>query len=125
MKTLKYASLVSLLLLGIGSVAYANHSWGGYHWARTSNPFTLKLGSNLGSQWTPILDTTSIDWSKSDVLNTTILAGGALRYKSPQRDCGPTYGQVEVATKLMAITAGLVLPRFGRAVVISFRVLPK
>ena len=27
--------------------AFANHSWGGYHWARTANPFTLKLGNNL------------------------------------------------------------------------------
>jgi len=32
--------------------ALANHSWGGYHWARTANPFTVKLGNNLTtSEW--------------------------------------------------------------------------
>jgi hypothetical protein len=29
--------------------ASANHSWGSYHWARTSNPFNLKLGDNVSS----------------------------------------------------------------------------
>lgn len=26
--------------------------WGGYHWARTSNPFNVNLQSNLTSSWT-------------------------------------------------------------------------
>jgi hypothetical protein len=25
----------------------ANHSWNGYHWARTSNPFTIQLGDSV------------------------------------------------------------------------------
>jgi hypothetical protein len=29
----------------------ADHSWGNYHWARTSNPFTLQTGDNLDSKW--------------------------------------------------------------------------
>lgn len=72
--------------------AAANHSWGGYHWARTSNPFTLKVGDNVSSQWDPILSTTSTDWSKSTVLDTTIVAGGA---GNPRR-CTATTGRVEV-----------------------------
>ena len=43
--------------------ASANHSWGGYHWARTANPFTLKLGDNVTSTWDSYLATTSSDWS--------------------------------------------------------------
>jgi hypothetical protein len=73
------------------SSAAANHSWGGYHWARTSNPFTVKLGNNLSSVWTGILGTTSSDWSKSTVLDTTIVAGN-----SAQRRCKPTPGQDEI-----------------------------
>ncbi len=69
----------------------ANHSWGGYHWARTSNPFTIKLGDNVSPQWDPILGTTSSDWSQSTVLNTDIVAGQA----NP-RNCRPTAGRVEV-----------------------------
>lgn len=73
------------------SITYANHSWGGYHWARTANPFTLKLGDNLSSIWDPILSTTSNDWSISSVLDTSIVTGG-----TKARNCRPTSGRVEV-----------------------------
>lgn len=72
-------------------ITSANHSWNGYHWARTSNPFNLKLGDNVSSAWDAILATTSSDWSQSTVLNTTVVAGGT----SP-RSCRPTSGRVEV-----------------------------
>ena len=71
--------------------AGATHSWNGYHWARTSNPFTIKLGDNVSSQWDSILATTSSDWSKSTVLDTTIVAGG-----STAKRCRATSGRVEV-----------------------------
>ncbi len=74
-------------------VAEANHSWGGYHWARQSNPFTLKLGDNVSSTWDPILATTSSDWTQSTVLNTTIVAGQG------KGNCRPTTGRVEVCDK--------------------------
>ncbi len=69
----------------------ANHSWGGYHWARTSNPFTIKLGDNVNTAWDAYLAQASSDWSVSDVLDTAIVAGGT-RPKS----CRPTSGRVEV-----------------------------
>ena len=76
----------------LASVAYANHSWGGYHWARTSNPFTLKLGDNVTSAWDAYLAGASADWSQSNVLDTTIVDGGV---KSP-KNCRPTAGRIEV-----------------------------
>ena len=90
-------SLTALLIMAafaaVPSSAFANHSWGGYHWARTSNPFPLKLGDNVNATWEPYLGTTSTDWSKSNVLDTTIVAGGAT---SNVRRCRPTAGRVEV-----------------------------
>ena len=77
--------------VALSSALYANHSWGGYHWARTSNPFTLKLGDNVSSAWDSYLATTSSDWSASTVLDTTIVPGGA----NP-RTCKATGGRVEV-----------------------------
>jgi len=74
--------------------AGASHSWGNYHWARTSNPFTLKLGDNVNSTWDPILATTSSDWSASSVLDTVIVAGH-VSSKSLKR-CPATSGMVEV-----------------------------
>lgn len=84
-------SLSLLALLVFAAVAIASHSWGNYHWARTSNPFTLKLGDNVSAAWDPILVTTSNDWSVSTVLDTTIVAGSA----NP-KNCRPTAGRVEV-----------------------------
>lgn len=71
--------------------ALANHSWGLYHWGRTVNPFTLKLGDNISSAWDGYLVTSSNDWSQSSVLDTTIVFGNT----SP-RTCKPTAGRVEV-----------------------------
>jgi len=86
-----------LALLAAG--AYASHSWNGYHWARTANPFTLELGDNVSSAWYSYLDTASTDWSGgSAVLDTAIVAGGTnnTRGKYTPKNCVPTSGRVEV-----------------------------
>ena len=69
----------------------AYHSWGNYHWAHTVNPLTLKLGDNVSSQWDAYLTTTSIDWSESSVLDTTIVSGG-----TNPKNCKAVSGKVEV-----------------------------
>ena len=84
-------SVTILALVAFPSSAYANHSWGGYHWARTSNPFTIKLGDNVSGQWDSMLSTASTDWSKSNVLDTSVVAGG-----TRPKNCRPTSGGVEV-----------------------------
>lgn len=81
---------LALGLLLAGSVS-ANHAWGPYHWARTANPFTLKLGDNLSSSWDSYLNTTSQDWSTSSVLDTLVVTSG----KNP-RTCKPTLGRAEI-----------------------------
>ena len=85
-------SAVLLVVSVLAAVpAFASHSWGGYHWARTSNPFTVKLGNNLSSTWQTYLSTTSSNWSKSTVLDTAIVAGGT----GGARRCPATAGRVE------------------------------
>lgn len=84
------ALLVIALVVAAGA-AVATNSWGGYHWARTSNPFTLKVGDNVSAVWDPILNTTISDWTQSTVLNLTKVAGGA----NP-KNCRPTSGRIEV-----------------------------
>lgn len=73
--------------------AGASHSWNGYHWARTSNPFTIKLGDNVSGLWDDMLVTASNDWSQSNVLDTTIVSGGGR-----PKNCRPTSGRVEVCS---------------------------
>ena len=82
-------TIIALMAFPIS--AGASHSWANYHWARTRNPFTLKLGDNVSDSWYPMLDIASSDWSESTVLNTTIVTGGG----NPST-CPPTSGRVEV-----------------------------
>jgi hypothetical protein len=86
------SALAALLaLVAFSPPAQADHSWNGFHWARQSNPFTLKLGDNVSSKWDPYLSISSSDWSKSTVLETRVVAGRA----TPET-CRPTSGRVEV-----------------------------
>jgi hypothetical protein len=83
--------LVASALVAVPSMALANHSWGGYHWARQSNPFNLKVGDNVSGAWDSILNTTISDWTQSTVLDMTKVAGG-----TRPKPCKPTAGRVEV-----------------------------
>ena len=100
---LKIALLISLAFAAFPAFTYANHSWNGYHWARTSNPFTLQLGDNVGdgnsaSLWAGYLTRASDHWSNSlspwaHVLDTIVVDGNNL---TNLRKCPPTSGRVEV-----------------------------
>lgn len=80
------------IVAGFTGLASASHSWGGYHWARTSNPFTLKLGGNLTTPaWRNNLAVASSDWSASTVLDTIVVSGKTLPKK-----CRPFLGRVEI-----------------------------
>jgi hypothetical protein len=70
--------------------ASATHSWGGYHWARTSNPFTVKVGDNLTNGWNTYLAKASSDWNVSTVAKNTVVPGQA------KGRCRPTSGRDEV-----------------------------
>lgn len=90
-RILAVIAATSAALLMVPASAQADHAWGSYHWARTSNPFTLMLGDNVSSAWDGYLATTSSDWSKSTVLDTTVVAGS-----TKPRTCRAKAGRVEV-----------------------------
>jgi hypothetical protein len=89
LKSFLKISLLALVLTSAFGVS-ANHSWGNYHWARTVNPYTLKLGDNISSTWDATLATTSTTWNLSTVLKTNIVPGLF------SKNCRPTSGRVEV-----------------------------
>lgn len=86
-------AVAGLVTAGTGAAgpAAADHSWGGYHWARTSNPFTLKLGDNVSGPWDAHLDTSVADWSASTVLDLAEVAGS-----TNPKNCKGVNGRVEV-----------------------------
>jgi len=99
---MKGALALSVAAAALTTPASANHSWGDYHWARTSNPFTVKLGDNVDSKWDSYLVTTSSDWSASSVLDTVIVPGG-----TKPRNCRATSGRVEVCNAAYGNTGWL------------------
>ena len=82
-----------VLMLSLAAPVSASHSWGGYHWARTANPFTINLGDNVSGLWDSMLVTASNDWTQSTVLNTAVVAGG-----TRAKTCRATAGRVEVCS---------------------------
>lgn len=94
--------LAIALFATIAGTAAANHSWNGYHWARTTTSFTLKVGDNVSGAWDVNLDTTVTDWTASNVLDLTKVIGA-----SSARRCRPTSGRVEVCNSSYGSTGWL------------------
>jgi hypothetical protein len=82
-----------LFAVGIAATALASHSWGSYHWARSSNPISLQVGDNVGSAWDSHLGVAISDWSASSALELTNVPGSA------KGNCRPTSGRIEVCNK--------------------------
>ena len=92
--------------------ANANHTWSDYHWARTSNPFTVKVGDNLRAatktpNWGSYLGTASgylqtdpnqspHDWQESTMLDDPVGTGDVSTSDLDKKTCTPTGGKVEV-----------------------------
>jgi hypothetical protein len=84
------AGTLLLLMAAVPGMVNADHAWGNYHWARSSNPVSLELGDNVSSTWDSHLALATADWDKSTVLALTV-AGGAAKGR-----CQPTEGRIEV-----------------------------
>ena len=84
--------VLAAVLVGAGVLtmpAAANHSWGNYHWARTANPFTLRVIDGNSSNWDSHLDTAIADWDRSSVLNLLEEAG------NPDKKCRAVTGKIK------------------------------
>ena len=84
-------SFGSLLVLALAASSDAHHSWGKYHWARTTQSFTLKAGDNVTSAWDGYLNEAISDWNPSNVLDLAKTTGG-----TTGTACQPTLGRIEV-----------------------------
>lgn len=97
--------VVSLaLVLLVVPAAFASHAWAGYHWARTSNPFTLNVHDNVNATWDPYLAEADADWDASSVLDLNILWGSPV---SSAKRCTSTTGRIEVCNSTYGSTGWL------------------
>jgi hypothetical protein len=96
---------LTVLFLGLACAAlpantYAGHSWGGYHWARTANPFTLKLGDNLTSaDWEGHLSHTSKDWNSPIPVGATSPILTSIVVGSSNKNCSMVAGTTQVCNR--------------------------
>ncbi|HZM93012.1 MAG TPA: hypothetical protein VFB92_06310 [Vicinamibacterales bacterium] len=104
MKTFSWRGCFIALAVTVGftTVTFADHSWGGYHWAREANPFTLKVGDNVSSAWDAYLDEAISDWNASEVLELSKVVG-----TTRPRQCRATAGRIEVCNERYGNTGWL------------------
>ncbi|MFM2105589.1 MAG: hypothetical protein RL338_621 [Chloroflexota bacterium] len=94
------AAFAAALLLP--ATAAANHTWRGFHWARTSNPFTVRVGDNLGNGWKSYLTAAATEWTRSTVLDVQVVAGTSSRC-----DLGQSTGTIQVCNAQYGSTGWL------------------
>lgn len=88
------------LLIAVPGLTTATHSWGNYHWARTSNPFTLTVVDSMTADWDGKLNTAITDWNTSSVMDVVKGAGDSsakarkrcAAISGKVRACNATYG---------------------------------
>lgn len=88
------AALIAGVAITVSTPAGATHSWNNYHWARTSNPVTLKLNQALTGVWPHFVNAAVVDWDKSLVL--TLINPGTAPSGTSARRCSPITGQILV-----------------------------
>ncbi len=97
----RLTAAVALAFVGVAfsSASQATHSWGNYHWARSTPQFTLPLGDNLTKKaWKNQLNKTAVDWNADNgPLKVSVVAGStnsqtcAMKAGTTQV-CNYTYG---------------------------------
>lgn len=101
-------TFLAVIILPVSSIA--SHSWGGYHWARRSNPFTLKVGRNITSNWTTAFNTAVSDWNAASVMNLSAVTGGTTASR-----CAMVAGTIQVCNSTYGSTGWLGLASINLA----------
>lgn len=89
-RLLKIAAFGAAAGLAAGPVV-ASHSWGGYHWSRTSTQISPPIGDNVTAAWDGYLRTAVADWNRSTVIESPLVAGA-----TTPKQCRPVAGRIEV-----------------------------
>ncbi len=99
-RVVRIAAVASVIAALAAGPAFASHAWGSYHWARTANPFTLKIGDNVNSSWDAYLGNACADWAltsgscnnASNPVRTNQVAGSV----NNLRRCAAKSGTIQV-----------------------------
>ena len=95
MRTALRGALALMVILALPATVLADHSWGTYHWARTSYPFNLKVVNNMTGGWPTYYNSAITAWNsptngKPAVLNLVSITG------TSSKRCSAVSGTVQV-----------------------------
>ena len=97
------AAILGLAATAIAAPVLANHSWGGYHWARSSNAeLTVPVGDNVDSRWDSYLVEANNDWNQSAIINSPLVAGS-----TNPKNCRAVAGTIQVCNSTYGNTGWL------------------
>jgi hypothetical protein len=88
-------AIAVIVATGYGAVVSANHSWGNYHWARTTASFDLFVVNSTTEDWDGFVANAVADWSQSTVLNLVQDLTGSTSSKD-RRQCKAPSGMVRI-----------------------------
>lgn len=95
MKIKHFVTGVAVSAAAILSVsAWADHSWGSYHWARSANPLNLTIINSTTPDWDGEVAIAISDWNVSPVLNLS--EGNGDTSSKTRRQCNGGQGTVRI-----------------------------
>lgn len=94
MRNVRYIAMVSTLVMVVALplAAQADHSWGSYHWAKTSNAVSIPVIDSMTSDWDDNLVAAISDWDASSVLDVSKETGNTSN--KTRKRCSPVSGKV-------------------------------
>jgi predicted Zn-dependent protease len=97
MRSSRFTRLAAATVVAVtfGVVLVADHSWGNYHWARTTTSFNLTVINSTTPDWDTYVTKATGDWSQSSVLNMVQNANGSTS-DLDRRQCRGPQGAVRI-----------------------------
>lgn len=82
---MKYITSFILSFVFFSTVTLADHSWGDYHWARSTSSFDLTIINSTTVEWDPYVAQSVADWSASSAFNMVQDLSGSTSNKVRRR----------------------------------------
>jgi len=93
-RALAVLAALAALVFSMANMAYASHAWNDYHWARTTNSFSLKVVDSISSDWQAEFDQALDDWDQAAAIDFT--NGGTDEGTRARKQCRAVTGQIRV-----------------------------
>jgi hypothetical protein len=100
-RNLALAALAAAIAVG-SFAAQASHSWGNYHWARTTSSFNLQtldstVNGGTNANWPALLGIAVNEWSQSNSLNLVLSSYD--KSSNGRRKCSAVPGKIRVCNQ--------------------------